>query len=172
MILVSWYGRANYSLLDRYLLTVNFRADGSSRFADGHRWGFFPSVAAGWRIKDEKFLKDVDAISELKLRLSWGQTGQQNTGREYYTPTYKMTVGNDRLYPIGPNNPGTLFQPLVYNNDLTWETTTTWNKISKQNILKPTSATCQTWSMSGHVRVCTSDAWVTVHCPRTASMCC
>ncbi len=127
MVLVSWYGRANYSLLDRYLLTVNFRADGSSRFADGHRWGFFPSVAAGWRIKDEKFLKDVDAISELKLRLSWGQTGQQNTGREYYTPTYKMTVGNDRLYPIGPNNPGTLFQPLVYNNDLTWETTTTWN---------------------------------------------
>ena len=127
MVLVSWYGRANYSLLDRYLLTVNFRADGSSRFADGHRWGFFPSVAAGWRIKDEKFLKDVDAVSELKLRLSWGQTGQQNTGKEYYTPTYKMTVGNDRLYPIGPNNPGTLFQPLVYNNDLTWETTTTWN---------------------------------------------
>ena len=127
MILVSWYGRANYSLLDRYLLTVNFRADGSSRFADGHRWGFFPSVAAGWRIKDEKFLKNVDAISEMKLRLSWGKTGQQNTGREYYTPTYKMTTGNDRLYPIGPDNPGTLFQPLVYNNDLTWETTTTWN---------------------------------------------
>ena len=107
MVLVSWYGRANYSLLDRYLLTVNFRADGSSRFADGHRWGFFPSVAAGWRIKDEAFLKNVDEISELKLRLSWGQTGQQNTGKEY--------------------NPGTLFQPLVYNNDLTWETTTTWN---------------------------------------------
>lgn len=127
MILVSWYGRANYSLFDRYLLTVNFRADGSSRFADGHRWGFFPSVAAGWRIKDESFLKDVDEISELKLRLSWGQTGQQNTGKEYYTPTYKMTIGNDRLYPIGANNPGTLFQPLVYNNDLTWETTTTWN---------------------------------------------
>ena len=127
MVLVSWYGRANYSLLDRYLLTVNFRADGSSRFADGHRWGFFPSVAAGWRIKDEAFLKNVDEISELKLRLSWGQTGQQNTGKEYYTPTYKMTTGNDRLYPIGANNPGTLFQPLVYNNDLTWETTTTWN---------------------------------------------
>ena len=127
MILVSWYGRANYSLFDRYLLTVNFRADGSSRFADGHRWGFFPSVAAGWRIKDESFLKSVDEISEMKLRLSWGQTGQQNTGKEYYTPTYKMTTGNDRLYPIGPNNPGTLFQPLVYNNDLTWETTTTWN---------------------------------------------
>lgn len=127
MILVSWYGRANYSLFDRYLLTVNFRADGSSRFADGHRWGFFPSVAAGWRIKDESFLKNVDEISEMKLRLSWGQTGQQNTGKEYYTPTYKMTTGNDRLYPIGPNNPGTLFQPLVYNNDLTWETTTTWN---------------------------------------------
>ncbi len=127
MVLMSWYGRANYSLLDRYLLTVNFRADGSSRFADGHRWGVFPSVAAGWRIKDEKFLKDVDAISELKLRLSWGQTGQQNTYKEYYTPTYKMTIGNDRLYPIGAGNTGVLFQPLVYNNDLTWETTTTWN---------------------------------------------
>ena len=127
VVLVSWYGRANYSLLDRYLLTVNFRADGSSRFADGHRWGFFPSVALGWRIKDEAFLKNVDAVSDLKLRLSWGKTGQQDTGKEYYTPTYQMNRGKDRLYPIGPDNSGRLFRPLVYNNDLTWETTTTYN---------------------------------------------
>jgi iron complex outermembrane receptor protein len=127
MILVSWFGRMNYTLFDRYLLTATFRADGSSRFAEGHRWGYFPSVAAAWRVKDEKFLKNVDAISDLKLRLSWGQTGQQDTGREYYTPTYSMTTGNDRLYPLGPNNTGRLFKPLVYNNDLTWETTTTWN---------------------------------------------
>lgn len=126
-VLVSWYGRANYTLMDRYLFTFTARYDGSSRFADGHRWGFFPSAAFAWRLKDEKFLKDVDAISDFKIRLGWGKTGQQDTGKEYYTPTYKMTTGNDRLYPVGPDNPGTLFQPIVYNNDLTWETTTTWN---------------------------------------------
>ena len=127
MILVSWYGRANYTLMDRYLFTATARYDGSSRFADGHRWGFFPSAAFAWRVKDEAFLKNVDAISDLKLRLGWGKTGQQDTGKEYYTPTYKMTTGKDRLYPIGEGNPGTLFKPMVYNNDLTWETTTTWN---------------------------------------------
>lgn len=127
--LVSWYGRANYSLLDRYLLTFTARYDGSSRFADGHRWGFFPSAAFAWRIKDEKFLKDIDAISDLKLRLGWGKTGQQDTGKEYYTATYKKSTSNHHLYPIGgiANNPGILYRPLAYNDELTWETTTTWN---------------------------------------------
>ena len=81
--LVSWYGRANYSLLDRYLLTFTARYDGSSRFADGHRWGFFPSAAFAWRVKEESFLRDVKAVSDLKLRLGWGKTGQQDTGKEY-----------------------------------------------------------------------------------------
>ena len=127
--LVSWYGRANYSLLDRYLLTFTARYDGSSRFADGHRWGFFPSAAFAWRVKEESFLKDVNAISDLKLRLGWGKTGQQDTGKEYYTPTYKMGISLHHLYPVGgiQNNPGTLYLPLAYNDDLTWETTTTWN---------------------------------------------
>ncbi len=129
-VLVSWYGRANYTLMDRYLFTFTARYDGSSRFADGHRWGFFPSAAFAWRVKDEKFLRDVDAISDAKLRLGWGKTGQQDTGREYYTPVYKVTTNIDNshyLYPIGSNTKGVLYQPLVYNNDLTWETTTTWN---------------------------------------------
>ena len=127
--LVSWYGRANYSLLDRYLLTFTARYDGSSRFADGHRWGFFPSAAFAWRVKEESFLKDVNAISDFKLRLGWGKTGQQDTGKEYYTPTYKMGISLHHLYPVGgiQNNPGTLYLPLAYNDDLTWETTTTWN---------------------------------------------
>ena len=127
--LVSWYGRANYSLLDRYLLTFTARYDGSSRFADGHRWGFFPSAAFAWRVKEESFLKDVNAISDFKLRLGWGKTGQQDTGKEYYTPTYKMGISLHHLYPVGgiKNNPGTLYLPLAYNDDLTWETTTTWN---------------------------------------------
>ena len=127
--LVSWYGRANYSLLDRYLLTFTARYDGSSRFSDGHRWGFFPSAAFAWRVKDESFLKNVDAISDLKLRLGWGKTGQQDTGKEYYTPVYAKSTSMHHLYPIGgsANNKGILYRPLAFNDDLTWETTTTWN---------------------------------------------
>lgn len=127
VILVSWLGRMNYSFLDRYLLTVSARYDGSSRFADGHRWGFFPSAAFAWKINSEPFLKDVKNISDLKLRLSWGQTGQQDTGMEYYTPTYVHGTNNLYTYPIGSGNDGTLWKPLTYNEDLTWETTTTYN---------------------------------------------
>ena len=130
-VLVSWISRANYTLLDRYLFTFTFRADGSSRFADGHRWGYFPAAAFAWRAKDEKFLKNVDIISDAKLRLSWGKTGQQDTGKEYYTPAYRPSHKpwnlNHYLYPIGVNTTGYLYQPLVYNEELTWETTTTWN---------------------------------------------
>ena len=128
VVLVSWYGRANYSLLDRYLLTVTFRADGSSRFADGHRWGYFPSAAFAWRINEEPFLRNAKALSELKLRLGWGQTGQQETGLEYYTPTYMVSTSDYWRYPVGPNKAtGLMYKPQVYNNDLTWETTTTYN---------------------------------------------
>ena len=127
IILVSWIGRMNYSFKDRYLLTFTARADGSSRFADGHRWGFFPAAALAWRIDQENFIKKIDAISELKLRLGWGKTGQQDIGKEYYTPIYKVSTSKNHLYPIGPNEDGILYQPLVYNNDLTWETTTTYN---------------------------------------------
>ena len=127
VILVSWLGRMNYSFRDRYLLTISARYDGSSRFADGHRWGFFPSAAFAWKINSEPFLKDVKSISDLKLRLSWGQTGQQDTGMEYYTPTYVHGTNNHYTYPIGSGNDGTLWKPLTYNEDLTWETTTTYN---------------------------------------------
>ena len=129
-VLVSWYGRMNYTFMDRYLFTFTARYDGSSRFADGHRWGFFPSAALAWRLKDENFLKNVDIISEAKIRLGWGKTGQQDTGKEYYTPIYKVTrdaANSHYLYPMAANPTGILYQPLVYNNDLTWETTTTWN---------------------------------------------
>ena len=125
--LVSWIGRANYTLLDRYLFTFTFRADGSSRFADGHRWGYFPAAAFAWRLSDEPFMKNIDVISDAKIRLSWGKTGQQDTGMEYYTPVYSVTQNNHYTYPVGPNTTGYLYRPLVYNNDLTWETTTTWN---------------------------------------------
>jgi iron complex outermembrane receptor protein len=124
--LVSYFGRLNYTLLDRYMLTATFRADGSSRFAEGHKWGYFPSVALAWKISDEAFLKDSQVVNELKLRLGWGQTGQQDIGGDFlYAPLY--TVGNSYAqYPLG-NQYWQTVRPSSYNTDLKWETTTTYN---------------------------------------------
>ena len=76
--LVSYFARVNYTLLSRYLLTATFRQDGSSRFSKDNRWSSFPSVALGWKLKEENFLKNVEVLSDLKLRLGWGITGQHN----------------------------------------------------------------------------------------------
>ena len=122
--LVSFFGRANYSLLDRYMLTATIRYDGSSRFKD--HWALFPSFAFGWRIKEEAFLKDVDALSDLKLRLGYGQTGQQEGIGDYnYFASYNVNTSVDSYYPLIGN--GQLNRPNAYNNNLTWETTTTYN---------------------------------------------
>ena len=128
--LVSFFGRANYSYANRYSITATLRADGTSRFAN-NKWGIFPSVALAWNAKNESFLEDVDAVSALKLRLSYGQTGQQDVGGVYDAlPTYYLntlgsyypfggyTEGNGLVYPI---------KPVGYNADLKWETTTTYN---------------------------------------------
>ena len=122
--LVSFFGRANYSLLDRYMLTATVRYDGSSRFKD--HWALVPSFAFGWRIKEEAFLKDVDALSDLKLRLGYGQTGQQEGIGDYnYFASYNVNTAVDSFYPLIGN--GQLNRPNAYNNNLTWETTTTYN---------------------------------------------
>ena len=122
--LVSFFGRANYSLLDRYMLTATVRYDGSSRFKD--HWALFPSFAFGWRIKEEAFLKDVDTLSDLKLRLGYGQTGQQEGIGDYnYFASYNVNTAVDSFYPLIGN--GQLNRPNAYNNNLTWETTTTYN---------------------------------------------
>ena len=124
--LVSYFGRLNYNLLDRYLLTATYRADGSSRFRNGKKWGYFPAAAFAWKINNESFLKNVKWIDELKLRLGWGMTGQQNGIDDfYYTPAY--TVGNPYAqYPFGDTYYETM-RPGAYNADLTWEKTTTYN---------------------------------------------
>ena len=122
--IVSFFGRANYTLLNRYLFTATLRYDGSSRFKD--HWALFPSFAFAWRIKDEKFLKNNDFVSELKLRLGYGQTGQQEgIGNYNYFASYNVNSNADSYYAaIGD---GTLYRPDAYNSDLTWETTTTYN---------------------------------------------
>ena len=126
--LVSFFGRANYIAFDRYMVTATVRRDGSSRFKE--HWATFPSVAIGWKINDEFFLKDVKWMNELKLRLGWGKTGQQDgIGNYNYFATYNVnTTSTNGRYPIvGVNNDGVLYRPDAYNPDLKWETTTTWN---------------------------------------------
>ena len=124
--LVSYFGRLNYNLLDRYLLTATFRADGSSRFRKGKKWGYFPAAAFAWKINNESFLKNVQWIDELKLRLGWGMTGQQNGIDDfYYTPKYAIS-DTYAQYPFGNQYYQTM-RPTKYNTELTWEKTTTYN---------------------------------------------
>ena len=124
--LVSYFGRLNYSLLNRYLFTFTMRWDGSSRFAKDNRWGTFPSLALGWKLKEENFLKDVSFLSDLKLRLGWGITGQQDIGDDFaYLPLY--VINNDfAQYPFGDTYYSTS-RPKAFNEELKWEKTTTWN---------------------------------------------
>ena len=124
--LVSFFGRANYNYDNRYMVTATVRWDGTSRFSN-NKWGFFPSVALGWNIKGESFLKDAKAVSDLKLRLSWGQTGQQdlNAGDYPTLPTYQTNlIGSYYMFNGVPIIPITADG---YNADLKWETTTTYN---------------------------------------------
>lgn len=123
--LESYYGRLNYTLANKYLLTATVRRDASSKFAPKYRVGYFPSVALAWKMKDE-FFKNTNAVSELKLRLGWGQTGQQDgIDPNYYLQRY--TVGNgtaqyqfgDTYFPVT--------RPTAYNDKLKWERAETIN---------------------------------------------
>ena len=123
--LVSFFGRANYTLLDRYYLTATVRRDGSSRFKE--HWATFPSFAFAWKINEEGFLKDSKIFSDLKLRLGWGKTGQQAGAVPDYSwiPTYSKNTGTNGFYPI--TGDGVLYRPDNYTPNLKWETTTTTN---------------------------------------------
>ena len=129
--LVSFFGRMNYTLMDRYMLTFTLRADGSSRFNwmkgnENQQWGYFPALALAWRMKEEGFLKHVDFLNDAKLRLGWGKTGQQEGIGDYtYIPVFKPNTNSHALYPVLDN--GTTYRPQAYNAHLTWEKTTTWN---------------------------------------------
>ncbi|OIP84695.1 MAG: SusC/RagA family protein [Porphyromonadaceae bacterium CG2_30_38_12] len=127
--LISFFGRANYSLNNKYLATASFRADATSHFADGHKWGLFPAAAFAWKLSEEDFLKDLNEISDLKFKLGYGATGQQDLGgrNDYYTPVYQVSL-TGAGYPIGDNNTYLqTYKPSPYNPFITWETTTTYN---------------------------------------------
>ena len=114
----SIIARVNYTLLDRYNATVTFRADNSSRFAKTHRWGHFPSVGLSWNANRESFLRDVRNLSNLKVRASWGKVGNQEIGDYEYALNYKATQYNGQSSYTKTN---------IYNKDLRWETTTSYN---------------------------------------------
>jgi TonB-linked SusC/RagA family outer membrane protein len=117
-MLISWLGRATYSLMDRYTFTVTGRRDGSSRFGRGNKWGFFPSAAIAWRASEESFLRDVAALDELKLRGSYGVAGNPSI-----RPYQSLARLDDQGYSFGNQQVPGYFPISVANPDLTWEST-------------------------------------------------
>lgn len=116
---VSYFGRFNYDFADKYLLEMNIRRDGSSRFAEGNKWGIFPSVSAGWRISEEQFFKALNLMS-LKFRASWGRLGNQNIG-SYYAASNQMSGGE--YYSFGNTIVPGRGTTILANPETTWETT-------------------------------------------------
>jgi len=125
--LISFFGRFNYTFANRYLLTATLRDDGSSRFHKDNRWSLFPSVALAWRITEEPFMQNQNLLSDLKLRLGYGITGQQNLGTsDYpYMANYRYSEGGANYY--WGDEKIQLIRPNAYDKDLKWEETTTYN---------------------------------------------
>lgn len=125
--LVSFFGRFNYTLSDRYLFTATLRNDGSSRFNKDNRWGLFPALALAWRINEEGFMKEQSLFSDLKLRLGYGITGQQNLADNdyFYMARYKYSEAGANYF--WGDEKITLLRPEAYDKELKWEETTTYN---------------------------------------------
>ena len=127
--ILSFFGRVNYTMMDKYLLAVTVRADGSSKFGSGNRWGVFPSAALAWRISDEAFMSNTqDWLSALKLRLSFGTAGNNRINSGLLSTTYSLG-GNDARNPFFNGESTTMLEhgTNLYNPDLKWETTVTRN---------------------------------------------
>ena len=125
-VMLSYYGRVNYSFDGKYLLTATVRRDASSRFSKDTRWGTFPSVALGWTLTEEPWLKNQKVLSNLKLRASYGVTGQQEgIGNYNYLPVYTYSVTGAEAFINGQYI--NTYRPEAYVSDLKWETTTSWN---------------------------------------------
>jgi TonB-linked SusC/RagA family outer membrane protein len=122
----SYFGRVNYSYKSKYLLAASLRADGSSVLAKGHKWGYFPSVAVAWRVSDENFMESTrDWLDNLKLRASWGSTG--NAGISAYQTLPMVNADNQIYYEFGSGVTTGRIPTTLGNENLTWETTTSYN---------------------------------------------
>jgi iron complex outermembrane receptor protein len=130
--LLSFFGRLNYTFAGKYLATFSLRDDASSRFAKENRWGLFPAAALAWTVSEEDFLKDINWISSLKLRLGWGRTGQQEllNGDYPYMPRYNVSTDPHTYYPLsgdGTDGYSHVRVPVAYDANIKWETTETYN---------------------------------------------
>lgn len=127
--ILSYFGRANYSLMDKYIFTVTFRADGSSTFSPEHRWGYFPAVALAWRVSEEPFLKDANWLEDLKVRASYGEVGNDAISADQWSQLW--AASSDTRWQYGLNNEPypsyDLASDQMANRDLKWETTITRN---------------------------------------------
>lgn len=125
--IISFFGRLNYSLMNKYLLTFTLRNDGSSRFSPDNQWGLFPALAVAWRINNESFMDNQDVFSDLKLRLGYGVTGQQSLGQGDYPwmARYSYSKAGANYYFGDKKVP--LIRPVAYDENLKWEETTTYN---------------------------------------------
>jgi hypothetical protein len=125
--LVSGLGRINYSYDNKYLVTVNFRADGSSRFPEGNKWGSFPSLALGWKVSEENFMNNIDWISSLKLRAGWGQIGNNNIGYYPYQTTMSGHGQYRYLYGADENVDQGYVVVNMRDRNIKWETVESYN---------------------------------------------
>lgn len=140
--IASGFVRGFYGFKDKYLLTVTFRADGSSRFAPGKRWGYFPAFSAGWRVSDEPFFKDnVKFVSNLKLTGGWGQLGNQNV-RDFQ---YLAPVNKDRRYNFGEGSFTGIWNSRLANPDITWEKAEMTNISMEAGFFENKLSTVITW---------------------------
>ena len=122
--LQAFFGRSNVDILGKYLFTATLRYDATSLFTEENRWGAFPAVGAAWKVKEESFLKDVNFVKDLKVRVGWGKTGQSNISGQFFPSQLLFTPGNINSQYL-PNL--STYSALNYNPDLTWEKTTTTN---------------------------------------------
>jgi len=127
--LQSFFGRVNYQLSDKYLATATIRADGSSKFGDNNKYGVFPSFSLGWRLSEESFMENLKAVSELKLRAGWGQTGNQEIPSKITQPLFTAQVSANNSYPLDGSNsfPAGITFTRLANPDIQWEVSTQLN---------------------------------------------
>ena len=120
--MVSFFGRLNYKFNEKYMMSASLRSDGSSVLAKGHKWGYFPSASLGWRINEENFLREKEWLSDLKLRVSWGKSGNSAI-----SPYQTLNALDKTVFAYNENPAYGYYPSILANKNLTWETTSTWD---------------------------------------------